>query len=607
MMTIKNAKYLILFLTIALAIFPVHAQTVNIKIIETSDVHGALLPYDLTNDTSTTASLAHVHAYVVSQKIQRDQEIILLDNGDLIQGDPMSYYYNFVNTKGTHIFADALNFMGYDAATIGNHDIETGHEVYDKFCQEIKFPWLAANAVNKKTDEPYFEPYTIIERKGVRIAVLGLTTPGVPNWLPEKLWSGIRFDDMIESARMWVEIIKEKEKPDLLIGLFHSGVDYTYGGETADTYRNENAAQLVAEQVPGFDVVFVGHDHAGWNYFVKNSLGEDVLILGPLSKAKTVAVANISMEFNNESEAWEKKEVSGEIVEMKDLRPDQTFVLNYLLPLNQVKDYVNKPLGQISKTISSRESVFGPSEFVDLIHKIQLDITGADISFTSPLTFNTTIDEGWVYIKDFFRIYHYENYLYTMALYGQEIKDYLEFSYGNWMNEMKDENDHLIRFSKDENGEIKFSARYNTPETEERFYNYSSAAGINYTVDVSKPAGDRINITGLINGELFELDNTYTVAINSYRGSGGGGHLTRGAGIPKEELSNIIMASTEKDFRHYMTSWIEEKKTINPEIISTWRVLPESWWEKGREKDYKLLFGTEAPVLEKQSIEFDYK
>jgi 2',3'-cyclic-nucleotide 2'-phosphodiesterase / 3'-nucleotidase len=607
MMTIKNAKYLILFLTIALAIFPVHAQTVNIKIIETSDVHGALLPYDLTNDTSTTASLAHVHAYVVSQKIQRDQEIILLDNGDLIQGDPMSYYYNFVNTKGTHIFADALNFMGYDAATIGNHDIETGHEVYDKFCQEIKFPWLAANAVNKKTDEPYFEPYTIIERKGVRIAVLGLTTPGVPNWLPEKLWSGIRFDDMIESARMWVEIIKEKEKPDLLIGLFHSGVDYTYGGETADTYRNENAAQLVAEQVPGFDVVFVGHDHAGWNYFVKNSLGEDVLILGPLSKAKTVAVANISMEFNNESEAWEKKEVSGEIVEMKDLRPDQTFVLNYLLPLNQVKDYVNKPLGQISKTISSRETVFGPSEFVDLIHKIQLDITGADISFTSPLTFNTTIDEGWVYIKDFFRIYHYENYLYTMALYGQEIKDYLEFSYGNWMNEMKDENDHLIRFSKDENGEIKFSARYNTPETEERFYNYSSAAGINYTVDVSKPAGDRINITGLINGELFELDNTYTVAINSYRGSGGGGHLTRGAGIPKEELSNIIMASTEKDFRHYMTSWIEEKKTINPEIISTWRVLPESWWEKGREKDYKLLFGTEAPVLEKQSIEFDYK
>jgi len=251
--------------------------------------------------------------------------------------------------------------------------------------------------------------------------------------------------------------------------------------------------------------------------------------------------------------------------------------------------------------------MFGPSEFVDLIHKIQLDITDADISFTSPLTFNTTIDEGWIYIKDFFKIYHYENYLYTMALSGQEIKGYLEYSYGNWMNEMKDENDHLIRFAKDENGEIKFSSRYNTPETEERFYNYSSAAGINYTIDVSKPAGDRISINSMSNGSVFHPDSTYSVAINSYRGSGGGGHLTRGAGIPKEELPNRIIASTEKDFHYYMTSWIEEKKTINPEIISTWRVLPESWWKKGREKDYKLLFGTEAPALEKQAVEFNYK
>ena len=147
------------------------------------------------------------------QRIQQDQEVILLDNGDLIQGDPMSYFYNFEDTTDTHIFADALNFMGYDAATIGNHDIEAGHDVYDKFRREINFPWLAANAVNIETNEPYFEPYTIIEKKGVRIAVLGLTTPSVPNWLPEKLWSGIEFEDMIESAEKWVEIIKEKEKP----------------------------------------------------------------------------------------------------------------------------------------------------------------------------------------------------------------------------------------------------------------------------------------------------------------------------------------------------------------------------------------------------------
>ena len=600
-------SFLFFVLTNALPLSFIFSQTVNIKIIETSDVHGAQLPYDLTSDLQTTSSLAQVQSYVVSQRARQDQEVILLDNGDLIQGDPMSYYYNFEDTTDTHIFADALNFMGYDAATIGNHDIETGYSLYDKFRREINLPWLAANAFRINTMEPYFEPYTIIERRGVRIAVLGLTTPGIPNWLPEKLWSGIRFDDMIESARMWVEIIKEKEKPDLFIGLFHSGVDYTYGGETAETYRNENAAQLVAEKIPGFDVVFVGHDHAGWNFKVENEDGDSVLILGPLLKARTIAVANIQMTFDSATGKWGKTISAGEIVEIKDYSPDETFINRYKQPLAEVKKYVNKPLGQISKTINSRESMFGPSEFVDLVHRIQLDITGADISFTSPLTFNTTINEGWIYVKDFFRIYHYENYLYTIALSGQEIKDYHEYSYGNWFNEMEDENDHLILFAKEENGKIKFSSRYNTPETEERFYNYSSAAGINYTVDVSKPIGDRINITGLINGRLFELDNTYTVAINSYRGSGGGGHLTRGAGIPKEELTGIIITSTEKDFRYYMTSWIEKKKTVTPEIISTWSVVPEGWWEKGREKDYKLLFGTEAPALEKQQVEFDYK
>jgi 2',3'-cyclic-nucleotide 2'-phosphodiesterase/3'-nucleotidase len=607
MFQIKIAKRYSLSLILSLLSSLLSAQTVNIKIIETSDVHGSLLPYDLTNDTQTTSSLAQVHSYVISQRARQDQEVILLDNGDLIQGDPMSYYYNFENTADTHVFADALNFMEYDAATIGNHDIETGHGVYDKFRDEIKFPWLAANVINTETNEPYFEPYTIIERKGVRIAVLGLTTPGVPNWLPQKLWEGMHFDDMIETAKTWVKIIQEKEKPDLLVGLFHSGVDNTYSGETADTYRNENAAQLVAEQVPGFDVVFVGHDHAGWNYSIINEDEDSVLILGPLSRAKTIAVADIQMEFDIAAGKWRKKNNSGEIVETKDYKPDDQFVSKFLLNLNIVKNYVNKPLGKISNNISSRESMFGPSEFVDLIHKIQLDITDADISFTSPLTFNTTIDEGWIYIKDFFRIYHYENYLYTMALSGREIKGYLEYSYGNWMNEMKDENDHLVRFAKDENGDIKFSSRYNTPETEERFYNYSSAAGINYTVDVSKPAGDRISITSMSNGSAFYLDSTYTVAINSYRGSGGGGHLTRGAGIPKEELSERILTSSDKDFRYYMTNWIEEKKTINPEIISTWKVSPEDWWENGREKDYKLLFGTEAPALEKQSVEFDYK
>ena len=602
---IKNKNIFFFLLFVVLTFRPPFAQTVHIKFIETSDVHAALLPYDFTNDVQTTSSLAQVYSYVISQRNHGDHEIVLLDNGDLIQGDPMAYFYNFIDTAGINIFADALNFMEYDAATIGNHDIETGHSVYDKFRNNINLPWLAANAVNTVTKNPYFEPYAVFEKGGIKIAILGLTTPGVTGWLPELLWRGIKFEDMIESAKKWVPIIQEKEKPDLLIGLFHSGVDFTYNDEDEDTYKNENASRLVAEQVSGFDVVFVGHDHAGWNFKTISEVGDSVLIVGSTSRVRNIAVANIEMAFDSVNGRWIKKNIAGEIVDTKTFSPDDRFMNRYKNQLAEVKKYVDKPLGNFSGAILSRESNFGPSEFVDLVHKIQLDVTGADISFTSPLAYNSAIKEGVVCIKDIFKIYHYENFLYTMSLSGQEIKDFLEFSSENWFNQMRDENDHLILFGKDESGNIKFSARYGVPETKERFYNYSSASGIVYTVDVSKLPGERISIFSLSDGAAFYLDSIYSVAMNSYRGSGGGGHLTRGSGIPSEELPKRILSSTDKDFRYYIAAWIEEKKVVSPSIISNWKVVPESWWRKGREKDYKLLFGEEAPPPKKISEEIN--
>jgi 2',3'-cyclic-nucleotide 2'-phosphodiesterase/3'-nucleotidase len=608
MIAIKNILFLVLLLVCSIDLLSTSAQTINLKIIETSDVHGAVMPYDLLNDTTTNSSLAQVHTYVTLERIRKpNQQVVLLDNGDILQGDPLVYFYNYEDTNSTHVYAQAMNFMNYDAATIGNHDIEAGHSVYDKFGKEITFPWLAANAIDTKTGRPYFKPYTIIEREGIKIAVLGLITPYIPNWLPEILWEGIEFEDMVEAAEKWISIIKENERPDLIIGLFHAGVDYTYNNEKADTYKNENASRLVAEQVTGFDLVFVGHDHAGWNFKIENSNGDSVLIVGPLSRAKTVAVANIQMVFDSVAGKWNKKNISGEIVEIKNYRPNNAFMSEFSLNLIMAENYVQKPLGEIVKSISSKESLFGPSAFVDLIQTAQLELTGADISFVSPLSFNATIDSGWIRVRDMFKLYHYENFLYTMELTGQEIKDYLEYSFGNWFNKMDAEKDHLLKFHLDESGELMFSERYNTPKLEERYYNYSSAAGINYTVDVSKPAGDRVHITNLINGTPFNLNYTYTVAINSYRGSGGGGHLTRGARIPQEELSKRVLSSTEKDLRYYLMKWIEGKKTINQQIIGNWMVIPEDWWQKGRVTDYELLFGTVAPEPEKKSKKSDIK
>ncbi|RKY94998.1 MAG: bifunctional metallophosphatase/5'-nucleotidase [Ignavibacteriae bacterium] len=589
-MNVKTKLILISLITLVLSTTVIFAQTVKIKLIETSDVHGAIFPYDFQNDTTTNSSIAQVHTYVNGERRNINQEVILLDNGDILQGDPAVYYYNYEDTVSKHLYADVMNMMEYDAATIGNHDIETGHPVYDRFRKQLSFPWLSANVVNTSNNEPYFEPYTIIEKEGVKIAILGLITPAIPNWLPAHIWEGMVFEDMIESAKKWVAIIREKENPDLLIGLFHAGVDYTYSNLTADTYKNENASRLVAEKIPGFDVVFVGHDHAGWNFNVVNTAGDSVLILGPLSRAKTVAVANITMLFNDETGKWDKINSSGEIVEVKDYRPDNIFMNKYLLELNRVENYVVMPLGQIKRTVSSKESIFGPSEFVDLIHIAQFDITGADISFASPLSFNVTLDSGWVRVRDMFNLYKYENFLYTMELTGQEVKDYLEYSFGNWFNQMENDSDHVLKFTRDENGSIQYSERYGSPMLEERFYNYSSASGLEYTVDISKPVGERVAFFMLRDSTKFSLDSTYTVAINSYRGNGGGGHLIRGAGIPKEELAARIIHSTDTDLRLQIMNWIKEKKKLYPRVIGNWYIKPENWWKNGKEIDYKLLF-----------------
>ncbi|WP_337866497.1 bifunctional UDP-sugar hydrolase/5'-nucleotidase [Ignavibacterium sp.] len=566
------------------------AQSVKVKIIETSDVHGAIFPYDLVNNRPSNSSLAQVMSYLDEQRADTNQIVFLLDNGDILQGDPVVYYFNFEKTDTIHLYADVMNYMQYDAATIGNHDIETGHDVYDKFNKEINFPWLAANAINTQTNEPYFKPYTTIQRNGIKIAVFGLITPAIPQWLPEKIWEGMRFDDMIETAQKWVKKIRETEQPDLLIGLFHAGVNYNYNDENEFTYKNENASKLIAEKVAGFDVIFVGHDHEGWNFKTRNPNGKEVLVLGTQAGARTLAVANIKLQFDKFCGFFAANEMSGEIIEVKNYKPDEDFMKRFSPAFEEVKNYVSRPIGNFTKSISSRDALFGPSEFVDLINTVQLELTDADISFTAPLSFNAQIKEGKLFVKDMFNLYRYENLLYTIEMSGQEIKDYLEYSYGNWFNRMKDENDHLLRFNVDEKGNIVYSQRSNSPELYERFYNFDAAAGIDYVVDVTKPIGERVNIIKLSDGRKFELDAKYKVAVNSYRGNGGGGHLTRGAKIPKEELSKRVLSSTDKDLRYYMMKWIEEKKSVEPKPLGNWKVVPENFWQKGKQKDYQLLF-----------------
>lgn len=497
--------------------------------------------------------------------------------------------------------------MNYDVVTMGNHDIETGHNVYDKIVKEIKAQVVVANLIDEKTKEPYFKPYTIIKKNGIKIAILGMIEPAIERQLPKILYEGIVAEDMIECAKKWVEIIKEKEKPDMLVGLFHSGANYT---EDKEKYKNENASQLVAEEVEGFDIIFVGHDHQGWSgkgydevtkqktKDVRSPSGKIIPIYGGVNAARSFASVDVNMVYDKDSKSW-NIDFKGELVDPSQFEADKEFLNRFDGDREKIKTWVGRNIGELNTKLTSDEAMFGDSYFLSLIHDLQFEIAEkelgekADISFAAPLSKDAVLNVGEVKVRDMFNLYPYENFFYVMRLTGKQIKDVMEYSYIRQFNVMKNKNDHLINFKKDASGKLIFNKRYNSYDTLTATYNYESMAGLNYTVDVRKGYGERINIISMSDGSDFDLNREYKVAINSYRGSGGGGHLTQGAGIDLKTLQNmdLVIKSTDKDLRFYMIKWFEEQTdSITVEKLNNWKVIPEDYLKAGRERDYKLLY-----------------
>lgn len=557
-------------------------KTVQLRILQTSDIHGAFFPYDFINRKPAVGSLARISTYINELRQTYGDRLILLDNGDILQGQPTCYYCNYVKPDMPNVAASVINYLGYDAQTIGNHDIETGHAVYDKWIRETKCETLGANIINTATGKPYVAPYKIIERDGVRVAVLGMLTPAIPNWLKEELWSGLHFDDIVESSRYWVDKIKREENPDIIIGLFHSGWD---GGITTDSY-SENETLDVANSVAGFDLILFGHDHHARVATVKrpDNNGPDVLCIDPSCNALFVSDATITVTKDNGKVV--SKDVKGTYKDVRDLPVDTAFMSRFSAETDSVNAFVNRRIGTFKHTVYTKDSYFGSSAFCDFIHNLQLKITGADISFNAPLTFNSSIKEGDVHVSDLFNLYRYENQIYMMRMTGREILNHLEMSYDQWVNTMKSADDHimLLNVESNRNNMEKYGFR-------NLAFNFDSAAGIDYEVDVTKPDGQKVKILRLTDGRPFKLEEWYNVAMNSYRGNGGGELLTRGAGIPRDSLKSRILYESPRDQRYYLMQEIESQGTLDPQPNNNWRFTPTEWAEPAIKRDKHLLFG----------------
>ncbi len=557
------------------------ARTVKIDIAHTTDVHGAYFPHDFITDSDATGSLARICSAVNQLRSDSTSSLILLDNGDILQGQPTAYYYNYEDTVTPHLAARILDFMGYDAVGVGNHDVETCRPNLERYASTLHCPMIAANIIDRSTGNPLFAPYKIIERDGVRVAVIGLITPAIPAWLPENVWHGLEFRDMAETAREWIPIIKATEHPHAIVGLFHSG----QAGNVLNGFK-ENASVEVATTVPGFDAIMMGHDHRRELRKTVNCDGDSVLLINPANAANSLAVTTLTIELDDNTGQLKSKLIDGRLVDMAGYEPDSLFMATFGNDADAVSAYVDAPVGEIEETITTRDAYFGPSAFVDLVHKLQLAISGAEISMTSPLAFDAEIKKGKITVGDMFNLYKYENLLYVIDMTGREIKDYLEMSYDQWTHRMATSDDDFLRFKAQRQEGDASRAALEYPS-----YTLDSAAGIIYEVDVTKPRGEKINIISMADGTPFDPDRHYSVATNSYRANGGGELLTKGAGIPHESLPQRILQATDRDLRHYLTEYLRSQPgTISTKPLNQWRFVPEQIVGPAMKRDYSKLF-----------------
>ena len=566
------------------------SKTVTLKVIETSDVHGHFFPWDFMEGRPLRGTLTRANSYISREREKCGENLLLIDNGDILQGQPCVYWSNYVMPENENLAARVINYMKYDAETVGNHDIEPGHKVYDKWIREVRCPLLGANIVkeeckngeaNPQSIYTGLQPYSVHVKDGVKICVIGMLTPAIPNWLNKSIWKGIEFEEMVSCARKWVKYIQENEKPDLIFGLFHSGKD---GGIITPDYE-ENATAAVAREVPGFDVIFFGHDHQVHNEWITNKEGKQVLIIDPSCWVKNVAEANIVLTIQDGKVV--NKDIKGKIVNVEDETIDEQMLAYFQKDIDDVKTYVSQKIGCFKSPIYTRDSFFGNSAFTDLIHNLQLQITDADISLTAPLAFNSTIKAGDVTMADMFKLYRFENLLFTLRMTGEEIRKHLEYSYDMWTNTMISPDDHALRLNEDsKEDQQRTGFQYYT-------FNFDSACGIDYEVDLTKPDGQKVKILRMSNGEPFDEKKWYKVAMNSYRANGGGELLTQGAGIPKDSLESRVIFHTDRDQRHFLTEEIRKMGTLDPKPNHNWKFVPEAWVKPALERDRQLLFGNQ--------------
>jgi 2',3'-cyclic-nucleotide 2'-phosphodiesterase (5'-nucleotidase family) len=516
----------------------------QVMVAGTTDLHGHIYPLDYYTNRPEASGLAKVSTVLQTLRLE-DPHLLLLDSGDTLQGTPLEYYHNRVDNGPLDPMMRVMNALHYDAMAVGNHDYNYGLQVQAKARREAAFPWLSANTYKVGTNETAFAPYLIKEVNGVRVGVLGLTTPEIPSWETPANYAGLEFRDPVAEAQKWVSILKQREHVDVIVVAMHMGLeqDLSTGETPPSQLAHENYGLAIAEAVPGVDLILLGHTHRELSSLTVNG----VLLAQADLWGERVVRADLYLRRTPGGpwQVWAKQAKT--IVITKDTAADPA-VLQLAASYHQAAQaWLDRKIGESAQPLSAEDARVRSTAIIDLVQRAQLEAGHADVAMTAPFNLAARIPLGPVSVRDIYGIYIYDNTLVVIEVTGQQLKDALE---------------HSARYFKPY---VPGKTPADLIDYRIPAFNFDIAAGVNYVIDLTRPPGDRIRDLQF-QGAPLDPARKLRLATNNYRITGGGGY-TMLKGAP-------VLSRSSDEIRNLIIDWVERHRQIPTEPLNNWRIIP---------------------------------
>lgn len=470
--------------------------------LHSSDTHGFLLPtdYQNKNDYQAAFSLSRVSTVIKTLREQYGNEAtIVTDSGDCLQGSPFASFVHDQGPAAWAKFTATYNQIHYDARCLGNHDFNFGLDYLSYYIDQNEAPILNDNILDEATQVPAFgQEYKIIEKKGVKIGLLGVTTQYVPHWEPPEHIAGLKFVSAFAAIKKYVKILRPQV--DILAVLYHGGFESDpQTGKQTEPHRGENEAYRMLKEIPEIDLLLTGHQHRRLNLVCKQTA-----LVQPGYRGECVAKVVVDYDLQQKK----IKSMTTDLIDCDKYQPDKDLVKPLQQLNQQTQAWLDQPIAHLPESARIDNAMKGRlqgADFINLLQEMQLHFTQADVSATAVMSDKAKGFDQLVTLRDVILNYPYANQLCRVKLTGRQLRKIVEYS--------------LAFLQKDKNGQISFKERWLKPKP--LLYHFDVFYPLVYAADISRPEGHRLTKFELKGVDIVD-DQVYHLAVNNYRAMGGG-------------------------------------------------------------------------------------